>query len=242
MGRANHPAQPRSASASSTSRRRPPTMGLPPVRRSGCVARPRRRLRRRSLLLSRRMTMQQEDYAQDYPSAVHPLHRYAAQHAAPEPDYLQGAPFTDAGHEPVPSRYDDALYGQIDPGAQASQFDPAFADDAYAYQDGYGDGAEEPVRKRGGGMVTVAVVLALAVVGTGGAFAYRTYVGSPRSGEPPIIKADNSPTKIMPAPSSGSPRCRTAWRPATARRRSFRARKPRSTSMPGPVRGRYFRR
>ena len=75
---------------------------------------------------------------------------------------------------------------------------------AYAYQDDYGDDAEEPARKRGGGMITVAVVLALAVVGTGAAFAYRTYVGSPRSGEPPIIKADNSPTKIVPAPSDGS--------------------------------------
>ena len=146
----------------------------------------------------------QEDYAQDYPSAVHPLHRYAAQHAAPEPEYHQDAPFTDAGHVPDPSRYDDALYGELDPGAQQPPYDRAYADDPYAYQDGYDDGAEEPARKRGGGMVTVAVVLALAVVGTGAAFAYRTYVGSPRSGEPPIIKADNSPTKIMPAPSDGS--------------------------------------
>jgi hypothetical protein len=53
-------------------------------------------------------------------------------------------------------------------------------------------------------MATVAVVLALAVVGTGAAFAYRTYVGSPRSGEPPIIKADTSPTKIVPAPADGT--------------------------------------
>ena len=51
--------------------------------------------------------------------------------------------------------------------------------------------------------MTVVAVLALAVVGTGGAFAYRTYVGSPRSGEPPIIKADNSPTKVVPAPADG---------------------------------------
>jgi SPOR domain len=53
-------------------------------------------------------------------------------------------------------------------------------------------------------MFTVMVVLALAVVGTGAAFAYRNYVGSPRSGEPPIIRADASPTKIVPAPSDGS--------------------------------------
>ena len=114
------------------------------------------------------------------------------------------SPTPHAGQEPDPSRYDDALYGQLDPARSTSQHDPAYADDPYAYQDGYGDGAEEPVKKRGGGMITVAVVLALAVVGTGAAFAYRTYVGSPRSGEPPIIKADNSPTKIVPAPADGS--------------------------------------
>jgi hypothetical protein len=47
-------------------------------------------------------------------------------------------------------------------------------------------------------------VLVLAVLGTGAAFAYRTYVGSPRSGEPPIIRADAGPTKIVPAPADGS--------------------------------------
>lgn len=145
----------------------------------------------------------QQEYPQEYPSAVHPLHRHAAQHAAPEPDYQELPAFTEAGQAPDPSRYDDALYGQVDPGAQPSQHDPAYADDAYAYQDGYDDQAEEPARKRGG-MISVAVVLALAVVGTGAAFAYRTYVGSSRSGEPPIIKADNSPTKIVPAPSDGT--------------------------------------
>src|SRR5258708_12550245 len=53
-------------------------------------------------------------------------------------------------------------------------------------------------------MFTVVVVLGLAVVGTGAAFAYRTYVGTPRSGEPPIIRADAGPTKVVPAPSDGS--------------------------------------
>jgi len=153
---------------------------------------------------ARQESPQQKNYPQDYPSAVHPLHRYAAQHAAPEPDYHQAPPFADADQEPDPSRYDDALYGQIDTGAQESQHDPAYADDAYAYQDSYGDGAEDHVRKRRGGMVTVIVVLALAVLGTGAAFAYRTYVGSPRSGEPPIIKAEAGPTKIVPAPADGT--------------------------------------
>ena len=78
------------------------------------------------------------------------------------------------------------------PARRSRQHDQAYSDDPYGYQDGYGEAAEEPGQKRRGGMVTVAAVLALAVVGTGAAFAYRTYVGSPRSGEPPIIKADTS--------------------------------------------------
>jgi hypothetical protein len=150
----------------------------------------------------------------DYPSSVHPLQRYATARPAPapeptyeeEPRYEQEPHYADEPEpEPDPSRYDDALYGRPDAGAQPYLHDPAYAeDDAFAYQDGYEDGADERVQKRRGGMITVIVVLALAVVGTGAAFAYRSYVGTPRTGEPPIIKADTSPTKVVPAPSDGS--------------------------------------
>jgi hypothetical protein len=144
-----------------------------------------------------------EEPEPDYqPSPVHPLHRYAAQPAAaPEQDYHEPQQYAD--EQPAdPSRYDDALYGQLESGEQEFARDPAFPDDPYAYQSGY---EEEPEpRKRSSGLVTVAAVLALAVVGTGAAFAYRTYVGSPRSGEPPIIKADNSPTKVVPTPGDGA--------------------------------------
>ncbi len=139
----------------------------------------------------------------DYPSAVHPLHRYAATHAAPVADDIHAPPFADPDQEPDPSRYDDALYGELDPGAEEFQHDPVYADDAYD-QDGYSGGAEDVVPKRRGGMITVVVVLALAVVGTGGAFAYRTFMGSARSGEPPIIRADAGPTKIVPVPADGT--------------------------------------
>jgi hypothetical protein len=136
----------------------------------------------------------------DYqPSPVHPLHRYAAQPAAePEQDYQEPQQYY-ADEQPAdPSRYDDALYGQLESGQQEYARDPAYPDDPYAYQSGY---EEEPEpRKRSSGLMTVVAVLALAVVGTGAAYAYRTYVGTPRSGEPPIIKADNSPTKVVPAP------------------------------------------
>ena len=138
-----------------------------------------------------------------YPSAEHPLRRYAAQPAEPEAEYHAAPLYAEDDPSLDPSRYDDALYGQLEAEAQAqSQQAQGYPDDAYSYQDGY-EQAEQPVQKRRGGLTTVVVVLALAVVGTGAAFAYRSYVGSPRSGEPPIIKADTSPTKIVPAPADG---------------------------------------
>jgi hypothetical protein len=156
-----------------------------------------------------------QEYDQNYddepeyrqPEPVHPLHRYAAQqpqvpaHQAPpaQDDYYeQPQQYADEPQQD-PSRYDDALYGRLETGEHDYQRDPAYPDDPYAYQ---GEYEEEPApKKRSSGLMTVAAVLALAVVGTGAAFAYRTFVGSPRSGEPPIIRADNSPTKVVPAPS-----------------------------------------
>src|SRR6267142_1130896 len=125
----------------------------------------------------------------------------------PEPDYEEQHEeqrYADAEPHQDPSRYDDALYGRIESGEQDYQRDPAYPDDPYAYQSGYED--EPEPKKRRSGLMTVAAVLMLAVVGTGAAFAYRTYVGSPRSGEPPIIKADNSPTKIVPAAADSAPK------------------------------------
>ncbi|MCA1525554.1 SPOR domain-containing protein [Bradyrhizobium yuanmingense] len=174
----------------------------------------------------------------DYPvtvSPVHPLHRYAAKSAAPEPvvhqpqayqDTYQDQAHQDQAHQeqayqqhgqayqeqsyqepyaqPDPSRYDDALYGRLETGEQDYQREPAYPDDPYADQSDYPEDEVEEPKKQRGGMMTVAAILALAVLGTGAAFAYKTYIGSPRSGEPPIIKADNTPTKIVPAPTDSA--------------------------------------
>ncbi|MET0905582.1 MAG: SPOR domain-containing protein [Tardiphaga sp.] len=101
-----------------------------------------------------------------------------------------------------PNRYDHALYGQPEPG-QATYQQEQYQDDPYAYQqDGYAE--DEPAPKRRSGMKTVAAVLALAVIGTGGAFAYRTFIGSTRGGEPPVIKADPGPNKVVPPSASAA--------------------------------------
>jgi len=118
-------------------------------------------------------------------------------------DYGREPGFDD---EPESSRYDDALFGQVGSGQQGYQDDHEFQDGQYGYQDGYDDGEEEDRPRRRGGMSTVLAVLALAVVGTGGAYGYKTYISSARSGEPPIIRADNSPTKIMAQPADTTPK------------------------------------
>ncbi|WP_257164974.1 SPOR domain-containing protein [Bradyrhizobium sp. SRS-191] len=112
-----------------------------------------------------------------------------------ERDYDRGNGFDD--NEPDSSRYDDALFGQMGGGQQGFQGDDGFQDGQYGYQDGYDEGEEEERPRRRSGMSTVLAVLTLAVVGTGGAYGYKTYISSARTGEPPIIRADNSPTKIM---------------------------------------------
>jgi sporulation related protein len=140
----------------------------------------------------------------DYPSAVHPLHRYAASqppaepHYEPEPQYESEPQFSESAHEPDLSRYDEALYGGFDSDAQNAH-QQNYADDGYAYEEDQ-HFEEQPEPRRRGGLITVAAVLALAVFGVGGALAYRSYTSSARSGEPPIIRADAGPTKIIPAP------------------------------------------
>lgn len=99
-----------------------------------------------------------------------------------------------------PGRYDEALFGELPPEPQPGYY----TDQQYGYDDGYAD--EAPAMKpRRNGMMTVVAILALAVVGTGGAFAYRTFAGGHRSGEPPVIKADTSPTKVPGPAADGKP-------------------------------------
>jgi cell division protein FtsN len=120
----------------------------------------------------------------DLSNRPHPLHRYANQHGA---DQVEGdAQYADGQHP-------DPHYGQDSPFQHQ-----AYQDDPYAYADDYADRPDAAREKSRRGLLTVAAVLGLAVIGTGGAFAYRTYVSAPRSGEVPVIKADPTPIKVVP--------------------------------------------
>jgi hypothetical protein len=105
--------------------------------------------------------------------------------------------------------YQDARY-QDERGYETGEHQEAYASGAY-YDDGqaqYSDeGYDEPQpEKRRGGIMTIAAVVGLALIGTVGIFGYRAWTSpSTTSGEPPVIKAEQAPTKVIPAtPSTDS--------------------------------------
>jgi hypothetical protein len=128
------------------------------------------------------------------------------------------APLSDAGDlyhvdqtpgQHVPE-YEVPGYGA--PGYEASGFpvspagayeqDPFPAD---AQQRGMDDDYYDdvPPNRRRIGILAIAGVFALAVIGTAGAFGYRAIFGSSSvSSPPPVIKAESAPSKIVPAAAS----------------------------------------
>ena len=80
--------------------------------------------------------------------------------------------------------------GVAEPPAYHPQ-DDQFAAEQHDYYD------DVPPRRRIG-VLAVAAIFGLAVIGTGGAFAYRTLFGSAGSRVPPVIAADKSPLKVVP--------------------------------------------
>ena len=63
-----------------------------------------------------------------------------------------------------------------------------------------------PPAKRRMGIMAIAALFALAVIGTAGAFGYRALFGSSGPSQPPpVIKADTAPSKIVPATASKAP-------------------------------------
>lgn len=108
----------------------------------------------------------------------------------------------------VPNNYDVPGYGA--PGYEATGFPVAPAGSAYdddqfpaAAQHGVeGDDYYDdvPPNRRRIGILVIAGIFALAVIGTAGAFGYRAVFGSSSSSSPPpVIKAEQSPSKVIAA-------------------------------------------
>ena len=112
-------------------------------------------------------------------------------------------PYRIAAHDgrydrlPAVREYDDAA----GPASRMNPFDPD-----YDRMDRAADGVHASRLRRRGGILTIAAVLGLAAVGTAAAFGYRAWTaGSSSGGQPPLIKADTAPTKIVPAQTGDSP-------------------------------------
>jgi len=93
------------------------------------------------------------------------------------------------------------------PAADTDEFEPVYpqSNAHLAGEEGrfYEDDAPP---KRRMGIMGIAAILALAVIGTAGAFGYRALFGPSRSATPPpVIKADAAPSKIVPAVASKTP-------------------------------------
>jgi SPOR domain len=58
---------------------------------------------------------------------------------------------------------------------------------------------DPPRRRRGNSLVTAAVLIGCAMLGTAGAYSYRTYMATSGPKQAPVIIADTSPSKVVPA-------------------------------------------
>ena len=134
--------------------------------------------------------------------AMMPHDAYAAEDLARQP--YGSVPLGGAGEvyhteAPVPG-YEDhaaAMAGYEDPA-----YDPNLAASYPGEEQDFYDDIPPPRRRMG--VLAIAAVFALAVIGTAGAYGYRALFGSVGSGPPPVIKADSKPVKIVPDKDSQS--------------------------------------
>jgi hypothetical protein len=134
-----------------------------------------------------------------------PVQQQAPQQASWAP---QAAPSTVPGYEqggrPEPQFQDQQAHHAFEEEPREPAYDPNYRDDGQYY---YGDaqaqaGAEYddvPPKRSRFGILMVACVVTLAVVGTAAAFGYRALFGSSGTKPPPVIQADASPAKVVPA-------------------------------------------
>jgi hypothetical protein len=122
------------------------------------------------------------------PEAYPPQHYQQAESFAPRAQVPGYPPDDAAGYEHEAEYQTNAQIG-----GQAGSEDHDFYDDV------------PPHRRLG--ILAIAAVFALAVIGTAGAFGYRALFGSSAaSGPPPVIKAETAPTKVVPAANSKDPK------------------------------------
>ena len=100
----------------------------------------------------------------------------------------------------MPAAY-DVHQDTYDEQPEAGGYEPEYAQYGAEDQNFYDD--VPPPSRRRMGIMAVAGIFVLAVIGTAGAFGYRAVFGSSgSSAPPPVIKADTAPSKIVPVASN----------------------------------------
>ena len=131
------------------------------------------------------------------PHAGHDPYRMAA----PQSDDRYADSYADDRREPAyaaaPDYADEQMYAAPRRGGYASDQHHGVGTGAYDDDD---DGYDDPPRRsRGSGLVTAVILIGCAMLGTAGAYGYRTYSSGSGSTQAPVIIADSSPNKIVPA-------------------------------------------
>jgi len=136
------------------------------------------------------------------PTQAYATQDYQGYYAAPsaQPQAHEPEEFGQPGYDPTAYAQHDAYSQAATPGYPAAgSYDPNNPPYNAEEQDFYDD---VPPSKRRMGIMVIAGVFALAIIGTAGAFGYRALFGSSSVGAPPVIKADTAPSKVVPAASS----------------------------------------
>ena len=118
-------------------------------------------------------------------------------YADPHADYRRDDNYAAAGDYPNEQMYAAAQHQGAYAGSQQHAGD-ADVDDGY----------DDPPRRRsrGSSLVTAVVLIGCAMLGTAGAYGYRTYAASSGAKQAPVIVADNAPNKIVPSADQKSAR------------------------------------
>ena len=119
-----------------------------------------------------------------------------------------------------------------------SHYADEYADEGHDARDDAYDGeySEDQNTGRRGGFVFVAAVFALAVLGTAGAFAYRSmFAGPAMPALPPIIKAEGGPNKIIPNDANSQDSAARENANGACSRERLASREERPVDIPPPV-------
>jgi hypothetical protein len=131
-------------------------------------------------------TPQQSPEAPRQQRPVHPQHQDWAPQPYAAQEFDQNAAYSQAGAEQVGYDQHSAGYDS----------DPYYQDDPYRDNEQDYDDERPPHRRLS--IIAIAAVAALAVVGSAGALGYRVLYGSSGTSPPPVIKAEATPTKVVP--------------------------------------------